>query len=61
MFRVGKELETKALTRPGAKPIVFNGRRMGGLVWVDEKACRGRALARWIELAARFVGSLPPK
>lgn len=61
MFRVGKELETKALAKPGAEPIVFNGRRMGGLVWVDEAACRGRGLASWIELASRFVGTLPPK
>jgi len=61
MFRVGKELEPKALAKAGADPIVFNGRRMGGLVWVDEKACRGRALASWIELASRFVGTLPPK
>jgi len=61
MFRVGKELEAKALAKPGAEPIVFSGRRMGGLVWVDEEACRGRALARWIELASRFVGTLPPK
>jgi hypothetical protein len=29
MFRVGKELETKALARPGAAPIVFGGRPMG--------------------------------
>jgi hypothetical protein len=61
MFRVGKELEAEALARPGARPIVFNGRRMGGLVWVDEEACRGRALSSWIELAARFVGTLPPR
>jgi TfoX/Sxy family transcriptional regulator of competence genes len=61
MFRVGKEQQTKALEKPGAELIVFNGRRMGGFVWVDEKACRGRALASWIELAARFVGSLPSK
>ncbi len=61
MFRVGKEREAKALAKPGARPIVFNGRRMGGLVWVDEAACRGRALASWIELASRFVGSLPPR
>ncbi len=61
MFRVGKELETKALEKPGAEPIAFNGRRMGGLVWVDEKVCRGRALANWIELASRSVGTLPPR
>jgi hypothetical protein len=34
---------------------------MGGLVWVDEKACRGRVLASWVELASRFVGELPPR
>jgi hypothetical protein len=34
---------------------------MGGLVWVDEKACQGRALANWIELASHFAGTLPPK
>jgi TfoX/Sxy family transcriptional regulator of competence genes len=61
MFRVGKAQQIKALEIPGAEPIVFNGRRMGGFVWVDKKACRGRALASWIELASRFVGSLPPK
>ena len=61
MFRVGKELEAEALGRPGASAIVFKGRRMGGLVWVDEKACRGRGLQSWIELAGRFVRTLPAK
>lgn len=61
MFRVGKKLEAEAHARRGAAPVVFNGRRMGGFVWVDEEACRGDALAGWIELAARFVGALPPK
>lgn len=61
MFRVGKELEAKALANPGAEPIVFSGRRMGGLVWVDAEACQGRALESWIELASRFASTLPPK
>ena len=61
MFRVGKELEAVALARPGAESIVFNGRRMGGFVWVTEDRCRGAALGRWIDLAAGFVGGLPPK
>lgn len=61
MFRVGKAREAEALARPGAAPIVFDGRRMGGLVWVDETACRGRGLERWIDLAIAFVGTLPPK
>jgi TfoX/Sxy family transcriptional regulator of competence genes len=61
MFRVGKELEAKALAKAGARPIVFNGRRKRGLVWVDEEACRSRALASWIDFASRFVSALPPK
>ena len=61
MFRVGKEGEAEALARPGASPMDFTGRRMGGLVWVDADAAIDAPLASWIELAARFVGALAPK
>jgi TfoX/Sxy family transcriptional regulator of competence genes len=61
MFRVGKAQEAEALARPGATPIVFSGRRMGGLVWVDAESCTGNRLAEWIDLAARFAAGLPPK
>lgn len=61
MFRVGKALETEALSRPGAGAMDFTGRRMGGLVWVDADAAIDAPLAAWIELAAGFVGGLPPK
>jgi hypothetical protein len=61
MFRVGKEQERAALKRPGASPIVFNGRRLGGLVWVKAEKCKGRAMTAWIGLARKFVGPLPAK
>ncbi len=61
MFRVGKENETEALSRPGAVPMKFTGRRMGGLVFVDEAACDRQALRDWIALALRFVSTLPAK
>ena len=61
MFRVGKAAEAEALAKPGAEIVAFNGRRMGGIVWVDASACFGAALASWIDLAAQFAGSLPPK
>ncbi len=61
MFRVGKALEAEALARPGAVPMDFTGRRMGGLVWVDADAAIDAPLQSWIELAARFALSLPPK
>ncbi len=44
MFRVGKERVAEALSRPGATPFVFTGRRMGGLVWVDPAKCDARHL-----------------
>jgi TfoX/Sxy family transcriptional regulator of competence genes len=61
MFRVGKELEARALERPGAEIIDFNGRRMGGMVWVDADACLETGLKDWIIFAAKFAGGLPPK
>ena len=61
MFRVGKELEPEALKRPGAEPAVMGGRRMKGIVWVDADACLETGLDDWIDFAAEFAGSLPPK
>jgi hypothetical protein len=61
MFRVGKDLEAEALARPGARPMDITGKPMRGLVWVDAEAAHAAGLSTWIDLAARFVGTLPPK
>lgn len=61
MFRVGKALEAEALARPGASPMDITGRPMRGFVWVLADCARGRALRAWIDLAARYVDTLPPK
>lgn len=61
MFRVGKELHEQALARPGATPMDLTGRPMGGLVWVDADAAIDAGLASWIDMAAQFANSLPPK
>lgn len=60
MFRVGKALEPEAVAR-GAEPVVFSGRRMGGIVWVDAEAAVEAGLQAWIDFAAGFVAALPPK
>ena len=60
MFRVGKEQDAEALARPGARPMDITGRKMPGFVWVDA-GCDARALKRWVELAEKYVGTLPPK
>lgn len=61
MFRVGKEQEAEALSRPGSSIMDFNGRRMGGLIWVGSTTCNTPALKKWVALAIRFVGLLPSK
>ncbi len=61
MFRVGREREAEALRRPGAQPMNFTGRKMGGLIWVDADAAIDAGLDDWIDFAAGFAGSLPPK
>jgi hypothetical protein len=61
MFRVGKELQPQALTRPGATALEFSGKPMGGFVWVDADAALDAGLDSWIDFAMQFVGSLPPK
>lgn len=61
MFRVGAAQEADALTRPGARPMDITGKPMKGFVWVDAAATGGETLDHWIDLAARYVDSLPPK
>ena len=61
MFRVGAAQEADALSRPGARPMDITGKPMKGFVWVDSAATTGASLDSWIDLAARYVGSLPPK
>ncbi|MGI9425815.1 MAG: TfoX/Sxy family protein [Hyphomicrobiaceae bacterium] len=61
MFRVGKDNEATALARAGATIMEHGGRRMGGLVFVDEAACDAAALKDWLALTLSFVRTLPPK
>ena len=61
MFRVGKKLEAEALQRPGARPMDFTGRRMGGLIWVRADEAVKTGLKEWLDFTATFVGALPPK
>ncbi|PCI60186.1 MAG: RNA methyltransferase [Kordiimonadales bacterium] len=61
MFRVGKDNEAEALARPGATILEMGGKRLGGMVFVDEEYCDEAALADWVMLALSFVSTLPPK
>jgi len=62
MFRLGKDNEAAALAVPGARPMAFTGRRMGGFIDVSDAALandddHGNLMRR----ALVFVRALPPK
>ena len=62
MVRVGPEGYEKALTKPHARPMDFTGRPLKGLVFVAPAGTRTeKGLAGWVEQAARFVRTLPPR
>jgi TfoX/Sxy family transcriptional regulator of competence genes len=61
LLRVGKDRQAEALDRPGARPMVMNGRTMGGYIHVDPPALKGRAVQAWLPLAVAFVQTLPAK
>ena len=62
MYRVGKPNEAAALALPGTGPMMFTGRRMGGMVEADDTAMGDDATRRRLtDLALGFVATLPPK
>ncbi|MCB1493144.1 MAG: TfoX/Sxy family protein [Rhodobiaceae bacterium] len=61
LFRVGKDGQAAALKLPGAKLMEMGGRTMAGFVWVDGGNATEYGLDRWVDLAAAFVDTLPPK
>jgi hypothetical protein len=62
LVRVGKDGMAAALERPGASPMVMNGRTMGGFVFVTGDAIEDdEVLGSWLTTARDFVATLPPK
>ena len=62
MLRLGEERAAVALEKRHVREMDFTGRPLKGMVYVDSPAIRTRAsLATWLQEAADFVGTLPPK
>lgn len=62
MFRVGKDNEAAALEIEGVTPLSFTGRKMGGMVDVDDDLMADDELrAQVLALAIDFVSNLPAK
>lgn len=62
MFRVGKDAEASALSRPFARPCLGTGRPMAGFILVEPAGIADTAmLAEWVDMARAYVDRLPPK
>jgi len=60
LVRVGEPGETQALARPGAEPMLMNGRTMRGYIRV-KGTLDARSVKSWLRLARAFVETLPAK
>jgi hypothetical protein len=61
MLRLGPDGADAALERPHVRPMDFTGRPMTSMVFVASEGLRSAALRKWVEQAAAFARTLPPK
>lgn len=62
ILRVGREVCAELLGHPDVQAFDPAGRPMAGWLLVKPAGCRDdEALAKWLDLAIRFSGSLSPK
>ena len=61
MLRLGTEGADAALDEPHVREMDFTGRPMTGMVYVERAGLDDAGLRRWVERAAAFARSLPPK
>lgn len=61
MFRVGKANAARADAVGGGRVVELNGRRMGGMYFVEADDCAHDRLTAWVDLALGHALSLPPK
>jgi TfoX/Sxy family transcriptional regulator of competence genes len=61
MLRLGAEGADAALERPHVREMDFTGRPMTGMVYVGRGGLGDAELRGWVQQAAAFARSLPPK
>ena len=62
MARVGKDQGDAALAEPHTRPMDFTGKPMKGTVYVEPAGIETEEqLAGWVDAAAGYALSLPPK
>jgi TfoX/Sxy family transcriptional regulator of competence genes len=61
LLRIGKEQHERALARPGVRAMEMRGRTIQGYVYVDPEPLTDVVLRAWLDEAAGFTLTLPPK
>jgi TfoX/Sxy family transcriptional regulator of competence genes len=61
MARLGPDAADRALDQPHVRPMDFTGRPMKGMVFIDPGGLGGPELQRWVDAAAEYARTLPPK
>jgi TfoX/Sxy family transcriptional regulator of competence genes len=61
LLRLGKDRHVEALKKPGVRPVEMRGRVMQGYVFADPAVLTTKTLRTWLDKAAGFVLTLPPK
>jgi TfoX/Sxy family transcriptional regulator of competence genes len=61
IVRVGPEAASRALAEPNTRAFDLTGRPMKAWVLIDPKGITGARLGKWVDRAAQWAGSLPPK
>ena len=61
MLRLGDEGAEAALREPHVAEMDFTGRPMKSMIYIDRDGLAGNGLAQWVDRAAAFARSLPPK
>ncbi len=62
LVRIGQDAAKRALSEPHVKPMMFTGRPLKPFVTIEAAGiATDEQLRRWVELAAGYAASIPPK
>jgi hypothetical protein len=62
MLRVDPKAYPALLQKKHVEPMTFTGKPLKGMIYVTPQGIRSAvALAHWVEIARRFIASLPAK
>jgi TfoX/Sxy family transcriptional regulator of competence genes len=62
IVRIGPEAAARAMSEPHVKPMMFTGKALKPFATIEPSGIEtDEQLRRWVEMAAAYAASLPPK